>query len=302
MIKDLARNLICRLFARYEHLMLSLTVEYLIAREGRRFQFRDLWNYPLARLVASMIGTRVGTQVIPLSLDLTAQVGCLSTREAMELVRQADSCTITECYCRKKYSHCDSPIANCIWFGKPLLLEQLNPVVRHNPSPEEVERILLEAEKAGLVHQTVFVPDLNTVYCLCNCCPCCCLSFRSPQVNYRPMRESPYLAAFRVTQCNGCGACVPRCYFDALVAREAGAVPRYYPKRCTGCGLCVSACPARALTLIPRQGPAGPVGRLRPASGPHAITHPAWEVSVDNHAYIEGEADLTTSSQARKEP
>ena len=49
--------------------------------------------------------------------------------------------------------------------------------------------------------------------------------------------------------CNGCGVCVPVCYFGAR--RKDGALVD--SARCAGCGLCVEVCPAGATAMEKRE-------------------------------------------------
>ena len=49
--------------------------------------------------------------------------------------------------------------------------------------------------------------------------------------------------------CDGCGVCVPVCYFGAR-SKEGALVDS---ARCAGCGLCVEVCPAGATTMEKRE-------------------------------------------------
>ncbi|MCD6309491.1 MAG: 4Fe-4S binding protein [Candidatus Eremiobacteraeota bacterium] len=248
--RDSFRRFLSKLAARHEQFVIHLAEDYLLDKGKRPFNFKDIVFWPLAKLISKLFGTRAGTQVIPLNVSMEARSRVLSRADAMKLVRSASSINITECYCRTHAKNCDAPTDNCIWFGEPILLDRSIQQVKRNASHEEVEKILIEAEKAGLIHQTVFFPDPDTVYCICNCCPCCCISFQASRQGYNVMQKSPFVVSFDGGRCIECGKCVSVCHFSAINLNHGIHVN---PESCYGCGLCVSACPEGILKLIPRD-------------------------------------------------
>lgn len=263
MIKNFRKN-ICKFFSKNEHFFLQSTIEYLLKRKNGGFKFSDIIQYPLAKLASLLVGNVAGTQIVPfdpgkkkiqINKEINAENSILTKSEAMEILLKAEKIIITECYCRGKYKKCTAPVNNCIWFGEPVLLDHLNPVVRRDVTLKEVEEILEEAEKHGLVHQTVFVPDRQTVYCICNCCTCCCLSFKAPEVGYNAMQESGFVVSHNKTYCPLCGECILKCHFGAIEIKGKDFI--IHPEKCKGCGLCVNACMNSALKLIEKQVTAG---------------------------------------------
>ncbi|MCL5036933.1 MAG: 4Fe-4S binding protein [Chloroflexi bacterium] len=249
--KDSFRKALSRLAARHEQFVIHLAEDYLLDRKKRKFNLKDIIYLPLAKFVSTLFGTTAGTQVIPLRVSMSGEHRILSRADAMKLVESAASIHITECYCRTHAKKCDAPTNNCIWFGEPILLDRSVHEIKRNASTEEVEKILLEAEQAGLIHQTVFFPNQNTVYCICNCCPCCCISFQASKQGYNVMQKSPFIISHDGDRCIECGKCVSVCHFSALNMNHGIHVD---PERCYGCGLCVSNCSGQALSLVTRDG------------------------------------------------
>jgi NAD-dependent dihydropyrimidine dehydrogenase PreA subunit len=211
---------------------------------------RHLVFYPFAKLLSLLLGKHAGTQVIPIKLNLNPQPASLSRWQIMELIKGAKSIKILECYCRNKFKKCDAPTHSCIWLGEPLIIDQQLQGNLTEADLQEVERVLIEAEQAGLIHQTIFFPDPKTVYCICNCCTCCCLSFHFANAGYKVMQPSPFVVSFDAEKCDQCGACLAVCPYGALAKNHQ---VQFRPEKCFGCGLCQSACLKKALNLVPRN-------------------------------------------------
>lgn len=56
--------------------------------------------------------------------------------------------------------------------------------------------------------------------------------------------------------CLGCGDCVAKCQFGAIVMNTANGLPEVDENRCTGCGACAKACP-RGVIEVRLKGPKG---------------------------------------------
>jgi len=50
-----------------------------------------------------------------------------------------------------------------------------------------------------------------------------------------------------ILKCNGCGACVKACPYNALSMEKGKAA--LIPLACTGCGICVPACPVKGIEI-----------------------------------------------------
>ena len=68
--------------------------------------------------------------------------------------------------------------------------------------------------------------------------------------NGTPMlASSGYVAEVEADRCEGCGACVSVCPFEALSVRNDSLIVDR--DRCMGCGVCAANCPQGALALVP---------------------------------------------------
>ena len=59
--------------------------------------------------------------------------------------------------------------------------------------------------------------------------------------------SSGYVCQADEARCVGCGACVKKCQFNALVLQDGRVVVD--AAACMGCGVCVNTCPKEALSL-----------------------------------------------------
>jgi MinD superfamily P-loop ATPase len=71
----------------------------------------------------------------------------------------------------------------------------------------------------------------------------------APEVQRRETFTSGREAIIRRDDCTGCGTCLARCRFDAVVRTETADGPtfRIDPAACEGCGVCVRFCPEDAI-------------------------------------------------------
>jgi MinD superfamily P-loop ATPase len=65
-----------------------------------------------------------------------------------------------------------------------------------------------------------------------------------PEIRKRTEFRSGHKALIRQDRCNGCGACMEACRFNAVLRRGTFVVD---PVACEGCGVCVRVCPASAI-------------------------------------------------------
>jgi electron transport complex protein RnfB len=208
-------------------------------------------------------------RVIPVEQSVDAEIDVLPYESVSKLLEGAKSFGVRECICRKQKDlvgeACDYPRFNCINFapveGAFASMEHVKEIPR-----EEAVRILREAEEAGLVHSVY--NQQESVFYICNCCPCCCGIMRG-MVEFgqaHALARSDFLAVVDVDACTGCGSCVDRCHFGALTVPDDVCVVD--AMHCMGCGLCVGECPSDALRLVRRA----PEGRALPPK-----SHRNWQ-------------------------
>lgn len=209
-----------------------------------------------------------GSRIIPLNVSLTAVPTVSPTEEILGIIRRVPALAIGYCYCRSAHRNCDNDVWTCIHTGTAQSLAELStrmPVI--SATVDDVEDLVLRADKAGLVHQLITAPSSNYFYVICNCCPCCCVMLRSA-IQYglgNTALASNFTAEHDWEKCNACGKCVPRCHFKARTISD-GAI-KHEPERCVGCGLCVTVCENHAIKMV-RRTPGRPIPARASSSAP----------------------------------
>ena len=180
----------------------------------------------------------------------------LSYDEVMNLIDKAEYIAAGTCVCRHQGDllgrPCDKPKDNmCMIFGPSAQFAQVYGFV-NLISKEEARQRIDEAEKAGLVHNYANSPD-RYIDLLCNCCGCHCFLLRGAKRSPLP---SQFVIANWVINidddaCIGCGACIDRCWMEAL--KMDGDLAVSDSNRCIGCGACRYVCPTDAMQLVHRE-------------------------------------------------
>lgn len=190
------------------------------------------------------------SRVIPVAESFSPEKWVLPSEQAMTLLREAAFLVVHQCLCRSHYKRCDHPVEVCLLFNdvakKAAAREGARPV-----TPEEAAEILKVADKSGLVHLSLYMPD-HQIYAICSCCSCCCHDLQIVKKYNRPdlMVRSQYRAVTVAEDCILCGDCVGRCPFEARQISKDDLV--FDREKCLGCGLCVSACPGDAVFMTER--------------------------------------------------
>lgn len=152
---------------------------------------------------------------------------------------------LNNCDCKSLTGDCGLPVRTCITYKNGIntfadrgLSERID--------VEKAKQIIIEADKAGLMHTC----NPNGI---CNCCDDCCYMFRGQRLmdSYAVWPITDYILSFNEEACVGCGLCVKRCRMK--VFHKDGKKITADTTHCAGCGLCVNTCPKKALTLIGRN-------------------------------------------------
>ena len=176
--------------------------------------------------------------------------------EVMKLIDKTEYIAAGTCVCRHQGDlldrPCDKPKENvCMIFGPSAQFATSHGFVRLLSKDEARQRID-EAEKAGLVHNYANSHD-RYIDLLCNCCGCHCLILRGAK--RAPVPSQAVIADWVITiendACVGCGACIDRCWMDAL--KMDGDLAVRDANRCIGCGICRYVCPTDAMKLVRRE-------------------------------------------------
>jgi ferredoxin len=145
--------------------------------------------------------------------------------------------------CKDKY-----PVASCLVVGLPALLFVERGEGRQ-VTREEADRYVEEMRELGLVTLTDNAVEM-TDGVICFCCGCCCSVTRglTRWDNPAAFARSNFIA--RVGEdCEACGVCVERCFFNAIALSDNGDRVVVDENRCMGCGVCTVTCPSGALKL-----------------------------------------------------
>lgn len=148
------------------------------------------------------------------------------------------------CDCKSLNGDCGKPKQVCITYR-----DGVNSYVHRGLSKkitaEEAKQVVIEADKAGLMHT---ISGMS----ICNCCDDCCYVFRSQNrrgsLGFWPKTE--HIISWNGKKCVHCGLCVRRCMMNVFT--KSGDRIAMDITKCVGCGICETACPKKALELKKR--------------------------------------------------
>lgn len=195
-------------------------------------------------------------RTIVIKQEIHGKTTVLPYDEVMKLIDKTEYIAAGTCVCRHQGDlldrPCDKPKDNlCMIFGPSAQFAQSYGFV-NLISKEKARQRIEEAEKAGLVHNYANSQD-RYIDLLCNCCGCHCFLLRAA-------KRSPLPGQFVIANwvmdidddaCIGCGACIDRCWMEAL-KMDGDLVVRNF-NRCIGCGICRYVCPSDAMKLVRRE-------------------------------------------------
>jgi NAD-dependent dihydropyrimidine dehydrogenase PreA subunit len=201
---------------------------------------------------------------IPVSSQVTPY------EDARRIIREADFCAVTACYCRHKKEHLGqscrkgAPVEGiCMVLG-----EGARFLVRRGFAEERSKESMLEtldrARSLGLTHVTDNVRERPSF--ICNCCRCCCELLAGVQMGFaNGIAKTPFVAVIDPARCDYCGECLRACNVKCIgLADDARGRPRGQRHAapnaavCLGCGACLAACEKAAIRLVPRPRPTRP--------------------------------------------
>jgi UDP-glucose 4-epimerase len=162
------------------------------------------------------------------------------------------------CGCRLAVGCRDYPIEiGCLMMGESAL--QIPTKSSREVGVEEAKEHVRKAIQAGLIPVTgkaridndiFMIPDEGRLLTVCLCCECCCITRHSryaPKDVLDGIHQPVEGLSIEVTDdCIGCGACVSKCYIDAIRMDGDRAV---IGDMCRVCGRCATHCPQDAIKL-----------------------------------------------------
>jgi ferredoxin len=218
--------------------------------------YREAVGGSITTSAPSLMRVIPGEEAVPFDLEI------FPYERASELIENAKAWGVRDCICRVQQKlvgkECEHPVEICLSFAPIAGIFDHSKVTRAI-TKEEALRLLRVAEESGLVHSTGNYRD--GLFYICNCCTCCCAVLRGVAEFDNPtaIARSDFHAVVDADLCIGCGDCVERCPFEALVVPDDVCEVDY--ARCVGCGLCAVACSTEALRLERRpegEAPAPP--------------------------------------------
>jgi electron transport complex protein RnfB len=193
-------------------------------------------------------------RVIPIEKSVTTEIDVFPFEEAKKYVDEADTITVSVCYCRHEHRlldrGCEYPDDVCLQFGSFAKFVKERGFGREI-TRDEAQEILKKSADAGLVHTSSNTRE--QIDFICNCCTCCCGILAGVSRYGAPVRtvSSNYEITIDPDECTACGECVERCQMDAISLE--GDAAELNLERCIGCGVCVYHCPGEALSLVARS-------------------------------------------------
>lgn len=194
---------------------------------------------------------------VPINVTVSANPYHASFAEVLSYIEKGSIYSVSDCLCRsvkeKLGQGCGHTIKDiCIQIGP--YAEFYIRTGRGRPiSREGVIGVLKKSEAEGLFHE-IFKPQNNeSSYCVCNCCPCCCISMQTviPGVVSRIESTSDYIAQVDADKCTGCCGCIDNCPFSAIDMETSSIAIN--PARCIGCGMCTFFCIPQAISIVKKR-------------------------------------------------
>lgn len=168
--------------------------------------------------------------------------------EAEAIVAAQEHVYLWPCDCRSIVGKCRKPLHVCLRFENDRGLGW-------EISKERAQEVLLQTDKAGLMHTADLQDDLADSSSICNCCTDCCYPHLAAERlgtgDVWPVRR--HVARIDMELCKACGRCELRCPFEAIVCNSGGR-PALDPALCRGCALCATGCSTDAIELVPLVG------------------------------------------------
>ena len=189
-------------------------------------------------------------KVIPSGQEIPTELEIFPYESVADMIKRATRLAVADCICRVEKNlldeGCDKPVNACIMFSEIADFYIENGLARE-VTREEAQKVLDEAEEAGLVHCSM---NTNSDHrAICNCCGCCCGILRGITEYEFPsaVAKSNFYAEIDPDDCTACEICAERCQVNAITCDDYAVVDK---ERCIGCGICVSPCPTEAISFI----------------------------------------------------
>ncbi len=230
--------------------------DFQLYRMDREFiELYDEYESTLTRAMGSH--KPAVARVVPINDVIDARSRVQLYEDVRQIVEKSNSFLLVDCICRRERAllghGCDHTVKACIYVSREKNAYDYFSIGGEVISKEEALKVLKSSEEEGLVHMTYYnVQKGHNV--ICNCCTCCCHSFRGA-INFgapHMFEKSNFTAMIDTESCTTCGVCAEeRCPVEAIAIN--GGSYAVMEDKCIGCGLCAVTCPADSISLVERD-------------------------------------------------
>lgn len=183
----------------------------------------------------------------------------ITLKDALKMTDLADNLCVLDCMCRRNVRGIKESV--CINFGPVKeLFQKLKPSENIEVlTPDEAKHLIREADKKGLVHQTLMAKlPYPIVICNCELNSCTAAKARFHFGIDKGMMKGHEIAEVDYKKCDGCKdekapICLQYCQFGAINWNITERTIQIDKNKCFGCGICSSHCNKGAIELIPRD-------------------------------------------------
>ncbi|MBK5093246.1 MAG: 4Fe-4S binding protein [Actinobacteria bacterium] len=216
-------------------------------------EYLDLWQrfmeeeWPAFSEIVDKILPRPVARIVPVGETVGGRQQILAYEDVRQMIEESGTIAVTNCTCRLTARKCDRPVEICLQIGKAGEYT-IDRGSGREIDKEEALALLRKAEEAGLIHTTM--NRAEDTHFICNCCEDCCMTF--PLIINKKLHlcdPSRFTARIDEELCNGCGDCLERCYFGAMVLNDEREVVVVDEEECMGCGLCQVVCSEGAISM-----------------------------------------------------
>lgn len=231
------------------------TAADMLFRDSERMFGIDMKKgFPL--LDKPVIGKIVGRSVRK-TMEKRERGQVIPVEEAKSILDNANMAALVSCVCRQsqlgftKAKYC-LPFTYLADYGKEW--PDFSKGGINYISIEEAKEAVEKAVHRGLVISVYGFP-VPYVGGLCMCEYPSCMALKS-RLDYGMdylIRKSEFVVSHDIDKCTGCGKCVGKCQFRAILLSRTLEKALFNIKECFGCGVCMQACEQNAISLVPRQ-------------------------------------------------
>ncbi len=165
-----------------------------------------------------------------------------------------DLISVRNCCCRVGKG-CKHPVNVCTQFGSRAEFDLYRGSGRRI-SVDEAMAISEKAGQGGLVPTVTNISRMEALEYICYCCGDACMVL-NPTIRlgnvHQVLASSRFVVTVDNALCDGCGECVPWCYFDAIEMKKVSGSETKKAvinrEACVGCGICVLKCKPLAMTM-----------------------------------------------------